>query len=128
MRWVDGEAPPNCVTFRGQTLTRVSEKELSNIRLRAMKPANAGNYFKIEYPDRRALGLEMADDVTQLTCLIEKKKREGKVCWLQILFDESNGEEFFAEPFLRLTSMTVFQLGRCISRVTKQRICQQLQS
>ena len=42
--------------------------------------------------------------------------------WLQILFNESNGEEFFAEPFLRLTSMTVFQLGRFISRVTKQRI------
>jgi len=108
--------------FCSKSTLRVSEKELSNIRDRAMKPANAGNYFKIEYPDRRALGLEMADDVTQLTRLIEKKKREGKVRWLQILFDESNGEEFFAEPFLRLTSMTVFQLGRCISRVTKQRI------
>jgi hypothetical protein len=30
--------------------------------------------------------------------------------------------EFFAEPFLRLTTKTIFQLGRCISRVTKQRI------
>ena len=101
---------------------RVSKEELEKIRRRAMKQANAENYFKMEYPDRRALGLEIADDVTQLTRLIEKKKREGKVRWLQILFDESNGEEFFAEPFLRLTTMTVFQLGRCISRVTKQRI------
>lgn len=30
--------------------------------------------------------------------------------------------EFFAEPFLRLTTKTIFQIGRFISRVTKQRI------
>ena len=117
-----GKSKGKRMKFCSKSTLRVSEEELSNIRLRAMKPANAENYFKIEYPDRRALGLEMADDVTQLTCLIEKKKREGKVRWLQILFDESNGEEFFAEPFLRLTTKTIFQLGRFISRVTKQRI------
>ena len=117
-----GKSKGKRMKFCSKPTLQVGEEELEKIRRRAMKPANAENYFKIEYPDRRALGLEMADDVTQLTCLIEKKKREGKVHSVQILFDESNGEEFFAEPFLRLTSMTVFQLGRFISRVTKQRI------
>ena len=28
VRWVEGEAPPACVVFRGQTLTRMSEKHL----------------------------------------------------------------------------------------------------
>jgi hypothetical protein len=59
---------------------------------------------------------------SNLTRLVDKKKREGKVRSLQILFDESSGNHQFSEPFLRLTPMTVFQLGRCISRVTKQRI------
>jgi hypothetical protein len=28
VRWVDGEAPPACVVFQGQTLSQVSERDL----------------------------------------------------------------------------------------------------